>query len=130
MTKIIDPTKINKTHLHNKVTHKDLRKDLRKNSTNPEQRLWQKIRSNQLGFKFRRQHGIGRYIVDFYCADLNLIIEIDGDSHFTTDAMEYDFERNEFMEGLGIKVLRFTNDQINQSLDEVLSEIAKSLTPP
>jgi very-short-patch-repair endonuclease len=129
MTKTIDPSKTNKTHLHNAVTHKELRKNLRKNSTNPEQKLWQKIRNQQLGIKFRRQQGIGRYIVDFYCAELNLVIEVDGDSHFTDDAIEYDLERNEFMKGLGIRILRFTNDQINQSLDEVL-EILKISTPP
>jgi very-short-patch-repair endonuclease len=124
-----DPDKTNKTHLHNSVIHKDLRKSLRKNSTNPEQKLWQKIRNKQLGIKFRRQQGVGRYIVDFYSAELNLVIEIDGDNHFTNDAREYDFERDEYMKGLGIRILRFTNYQINQSLNDVLVEISKSITP-
>ncbi len=130
MNNTIDPTKTNKSHLHNTIAHKPLRQDLRKNSTSPEQKLWQKIRNKQLGVKFRRQHGIGRYIADFYSAELNLVIEIDGDSHFEQNAEEYDLERNNFMNGLGIRVLRFTNDQIHKSLDDVLAEIFKSLTPP
>ena len=128
MNKTIDPSKANKSHLHNTIAHKPLRQTLRKNSTSPEQKLWRKIRNKQLGVKFRRQHGIGRYIADFYCAELNLVIEIDGDSHFEQNAEEYDSERNNFMNGLGIRVLRFTNRDIFENLEGVLLEI-KSLTP-
>ena len=58
--------------------------------TEPEKRLWSILRNNQLGVKFRRQHGIGHYIVDFYCPELKLIIEVDGESHFSEDAQAYD----------------------------------------
>lgn len=61
------------------------RQILRTNATAPEQQLWQVLRNNQLGIKLRRQHGIGHYIADFYCPALKLVIEVDGDSHFTQD---------------------------------------------
>ena len=135
MNNTIDSTKANKSHLHNTIANKPLRQELRKNSTSPEQKLWQKIRNKQLGVKFRRQQGIGRYIADFYCAELNLVIEIDGDSHFEQNAEKYDLERNNFMNGLGIRVLRFTNREIVENLDGVLLvlkeiiEQSKNLTP-
>nr|WP_050568412.1 endonuclease domain-containing protein [Vibrio jasicida] len=89
----------------------------------PEEVLWQKIRRKQLGVKFRRQHGIGRYIVDFYCAELSLVIEIDGDSHFSTEGKEKDTKRDAFIETLGIKVLRFTNEEVMKQTESVLERI-------
>jgi very-short-patch-repair endonuclease len=89
----------------------------------PEEVLWQKIRRKQLGVKFRRQHGIGRYIVDFYCAELSLVIEIDGDSHFSTEGKEKDTKRDAFMETLGIKVLRFTNEEVMKQTESVLERL-------
>nr|WP_255940548.1 endonuclease domain-containing protein [Vibrio campbellii] len=89
----------------------------------PEEVLWQKIRRKQLGVKFRRQHGIGRYIVDFYCAELSLVIEIDGDSHFSTEGKEKDTKRDAFIEALGIKVLRFTNEEVMKQTESVLERI-------
>ncbi|MGR5233157.1 endonuclease domain-containing protein [Vibrio rotiferianus] len=103
----------------------------------PEKVLWQRIRRKQLGMKFRRQHGVGRYIVDFYCAELNLVIEIDGDSHFSTEGKEKDSMRDAFMEALGIEVLRFTNEEVMKQTESVLEQIIlfsseqqPSLTPP
>jgi len=89
----------------------------------PEEVLWQRIRRKQLGVKFRRQHGIGRYIVDFYCPELNLVIEIDGDSHFSTEGKEKDTIRVAFMEALGIEVLRFTNEEVMNQTESVLERI-------
>nr|WP_258071342.1 endonuclease domain-containing protein [Vibrio jasicida] len=89
----------------------------------PEEVLWHKIRRKQLGVKFRRQHGIGRYIVDFYCAELSLVIEIDGDSHFSTEGKEKDTKRDAFIEALGIKVLRFTNEEVMKQTESVLERI-------
>jgi very-short-patch-repair endonuclease len=103
---------------------KSRRQELRKNQTLPEQILWQSIRNKQLGVKFRRQHGIGRYIADFYCTECSLVIEVDGDSHYTKDGMDYDRERDLFMQALGITVLRFSNDDIFNNIDGVLMCIA------
>jgi very-short-patch-repair endonuclease len=100
------------------------RRQLRKNLTSPEQRLWTKIRKQQLGVRFRRQHGIGRYIADFYCADWALIVELDGDSHFTPQAAQYDAERDRFMRSLGLTVLRFSNRDVLQDIESVLERIS------
>jgi len=102
---------------------KPIRSRLRANMPKPEEVLWQRIRRKQLGVKFRRQHGIGRYIVDFYCPELNLVIEIDGDSHFSTEGKEKDTIRVAFMEALGIEVLRFTNEEVMNQTESVLERI-------
>ncbi|WP_104046994.1 endonuclease domain-containing protein [Vibrio jasicida] len=102
---------------------KKIRSQLRSNMPKPEEVLWHKIRRKQLGVKFRRQHGIGRYIVDFYCAELSLVIEIDGDSHFSTEGKEKDTKRDAFIEALGIKVLRFTNEEVMKQTESVLERI-------
>ncbi|MEF1169253.1 endonuclease domain-containing protein [Vibrio campbellii] len=102
---------------------KQIRSQLRTNMPKPEEILWQRIRRKQLGVKFRRQHGIGRYIVDFYCAELNLVIEIDGDSHFSDEGKEKDTIRDAFMETLGIKVLRFTNEEVMKQTESVLERL-------
>jgi len=84
--------------------------------------LWLKISKKQLnGFRFRRQHSIGRYIADFYCHDLRLIVELDGNIHYETK--EYDTDRDEFLKACGYTVLRFQNDEILNSLDDVLDRI-------
>ena len=102
---------------------KQIRSQLRTNMPKPEEILWQRIRRKQLGVKFRRQHGIGRYIVDFYCPELNLVIEIDGDSHFSDEGKEKDTIRDSFMETLGIKVLRFTNEEVMKQTESVLERL-------
>ncbi|WP_082040310.1 endonuclease domain-containing protein [Vibrio hyugaensis] len=116
---------------------KKIRSQLRSNMPKPEEVLWQRIRRKQLGVKFRRQHGIGRYIVDFYCAELSLVIEIDGDSHFSTEGKEKDTKRDAFIEALGVKVLRFTNEEVMKQTESVLERIIQfsseqqpPLTPP
>ncbi|CAH1532525.1 Endonuclease domain-containing protein [Vibrio rotiferianus] len=102
---------------------KPIRSRLRVNMPKPEKVLWQRIRRKQLGVKFRRQHGIGRYIVDFYCTELNLVIEIDGDSHFSTEGKEKDAMRDAFLEALGIEVLRFTNEEVMNQTESVLERL-------
>ena len=102
---------------------KQIRSQLRTNMPKPEEVLWQRIRRKQLGVKFRRQHGIGRYIVDFYCTELNLVIEIDGNSHFSDEGKEKDAMRDAFLEALGIKVLRFTNEEVMKQTESVLEKL-------
>jgi len=92
--------------------------------TPAEKILWFKLNKKKLnGFRFRRQHSIGRYIADFYCHDIKLIIEIDGNIH--DKRKEYDKNRDEFLEAGGYTVLRFQNDEICNSLDDVLKKIKK-----
>ena len=115
--------------LFNQIKYKDRRSQLRKTQTITEQIFWQKVRNKQLGVKFRRQHGIGEYIVDFYCAECSLIVEIDGDSHFTRDAREYDRERNALLQSRGFRVVRFTTRQVMEELESVLAMVNQICKP-
>jgi very-short-patch-repair endonuclease len=114
-------------NIFNKTEYKQRRQALRRNLTEPEKRLWQVLRNKQMGEKFRRQHGIGHYIVDFYCPALKLVIEVDGDSHFTEDAQRYDRERNKFMSSLGMTTLRFKNDEVMSNLEGVCQSIQQQI---
>jgi very-short-patch-repair endonuclease len=109
--------------LHNIQKLLPFRKKLRNNTTPQEVLLWAQLKNSQLGFKFRRQHSIGRYIVDFYCPIKKLVIEIDGSQHFTIDNQEYDQNRTESFAFLGIKIIRFTNTDINTNMKGVLMKI-------
>lgn len=110
--------------LQNIPALKQTRKVLRKNQTKPEEIFWNKVRNKQfLWWKFRRQHSIWRYIMDFYCKELNLCIEIDGDNHFENEQKEYDEIRTEFLKTAWIKVCRFTNKEIMENSDWVLATL-------
>ncbi len=104
-----------------------LAQTMRKEMTDAEKVLWSKLSKKQLnGYKFRKQHPIGRYIADFYCHDFKLIIEIDGDIH--NKRKEYDKNRDVFLKAGGYTVLIFNNDDIGNSLDNVLEKIRKCIT--
>jgi very-short-patch-repair endonuclease len=103
-------------------------KELRKNMTAAERKLWhQYLRI----FEFRvfRQRPIDYFIVDFYCPALKLVIEIDGDSHYTKQSQYYDQERSQRLEGYGLKVIRFTNQQVLENFESVCGDI-RGLIPP
>ena len=105
-----------------------LRKKLRSNLTPAEATLWKYISRKQLdGFKFRRQHSVGIYILDFYCAPAKLAIELDGAHHFTSEGAEYDHARDEYLIGLGVKVLRFENKEVFENLEGALEVIKQAL---
>ena len=87
--------------------------------------MWQHLRDRNLSYKFRRQHPIDRFIVDFYCAKAKLCIEIDGGSHFETEQEEYDKVRTEFLESLGYQVIRFTNNDVRYNIHAVVDEILR-----
>jgi len=110
--------------LHNRKYLKLKRRELRNNQTFAERHLWRHLRKRQLeGRRFLRQHSIGNYIVDFYCASEKLIVELDGESHFTKEAQQYDAERTEYLTGLGFKIIRFDNLEVYYSTDYVLKKI-------
>jgi len=92
-----------------------------------ERKLWFEFLSGHAE-KFTRQKPLGRYVADFYCARQRLVIELDGDSHFTDEAERYDERRTENLAGLGITVLRFTNQDVMQQFDAVCARIAQALT--
>ena len=106
---------------------------LRKNSTLAENILWKKLRDRKLfHVKFRRQHPIDKFIVDFYCHEIKLVIEIDGEIHETDEAKEYDSSRQSHLEDLGLTVIRFSNHEVIFEMDSVLcriSGIISELTP-
>ena len=98
-------------------------RELRKEMTSAEKVLWSRLRGKQLSIKFRKQHPIGLYITDFYARDVGLIIEVNGDTHFTPEAKSYDTVRTDYLSQLGLIVLRFTNLEILQQLDGVMAQI-------
>lgn len=109
--------------IHNIKSQKQTRKNLRNNMTKAEIILWSKLKGKQLGYKFRRQHGIGNYVVDFYCPKLKLIIEIDGDVHAYNSQIIKDKERQNYLESLGLKVLRYANNDIKNNISGVLDDL-------
>lgn len=112
--------------IYNKAEQKGLRRSLRSNLTDAERILWAKLRGkNVFGFKFRRQFGIDDYIVDFYCSELKLAIEVDGDTHFIGNAPESDAIRQKQIESYGIRFLRVTNNDVYKNLDGVLITLGK-----
>ncbi len=99
---------------------------LRNRMTYSESLLWEKLKSKQLlGLRFRRQHPIDIFIVDFYCHQIKLAIEIDGEIHL--DQVEYDDGREADMEKFNIKIIRFTNDEVNNNIEEVIQKIESAI---
>jgi len=114
--------------IYNKKILKERRKDLRKNLTLSEKILWNCLRGRQIKRqKFFRQYSIGPYIADFYCPEARLVIELDGETHFSKVQEIYDIERTKYLNGNNIKVLRFWNDEIINNIDKVISTLAKAL---
>ena len=101
--------------------------ELRKNLTLAEARLWQQLKNKNMGVKFRRQHPIAGYIADFYCHKARLIIEVDGYIHSLNENNDYDLKRKYDLKEMGYRVMRFTNQQVLNSMDEVLRTIKSSL---
>jgi len=114
---------------NNLPNYRKFRKELRDKATVHEVILWSRLRRNQLGYKFRRQHSIGKYIVDFYCPERKLIIEIDGGQHNEEDARRYDENRTKYFECLGMKVSRFWDNEVNNNISGVIQEIVNHLEP-
>ena len=103
---------------------------MRLSMTEAEFRLWLQIRNRQLGdMKFRRQVAIGPYIADFFCAETQLIIEIDGSQHFETDGQKADQKRTNWLEANGIRILRFDNHEVLTNIEGVCARIAEAARP-
>ena len=99
---------------------------LRKNLTKPEKILWNELKNRKLlGLKFRRQHPLHFYIADFYCHKQRLVIEVDGGVHLLEQHKENDENRTAELERYGVRVIRFTNDQVINSTDEVKQAIIR-----
>ncbi len=105
----------------------DKAKEMRKNPTPAERKLWKFLKTFPL--KMWRQKPIDNFIVDFYCPKLKLAIEVDGDSHFTPEGVAYDAERTKVLEGYGLQVIRFTNHQVLRDFEGVCQEIVGFIPP-
>ena len=117
------------SYVFNLRWQKQKRQYLRNNATDAERILWSRLKGRQLlGYKFRRQHGIGVFIMDFYCPERKLAIEIDGSTHWTEGEKEYDRRRQEYIELYGIRFLRFSNFDVYKNIEGVLTVIAEAVT--
>lgn len=102
----------------------DKARDLRRNATAAEELLWKRLRNKQLdNYKFRRQHPVSLYIADFYCHQLKLVIELDGDYHLSSHQRKKDIERTANLISNGLHVLRFTNHEVESHIDRVVQVI-------
>ena len=116
--------------IRNNPKLKQRRRDLRRDHTDAEKILWQKLRNRQLyGMKFFRQYSVGPYALDFHCPKSKLAIELDGGQHAEEDRREYDEHRSEYLKAHGIEVMRFWNNEVMRNMDGVLSRIEERLTP-
>ena len=107
---------------------KPLARNLRTNMTDAEQLIWSKIRRKQIGgVQFYRQKNIGHYIVDFYCPKGKLIVEIDGGQHYENEGIKKDQERDRYLQGLGLTVLRFSDLDVLKNIDGVVERIQEYL---
>ena len=104
------------------------RRALREHATDAERLLWRLLRTRQFfGLKFRRQHSIGPYIVDFYCAVHRLAVELDGGQHFTVEGLAYDRRRTAYLAARGIRVLRFTNSELFENTEGVMGMLLRGV---
>ena len=120
-------------HLHKGARQNLFRfaKENKKALTSPENLLWQKLRNRkQDGHKFRRQHPVADFVADFYCHEARLIIEVDGGYHHQTEQEDYDNGRTYQLEGHGLSVFRFSNDEVEKNISKVLKIIKEHLIAP
>ena len=109
-------------------TLRDRSRGMRKKISPAERKLWSHLRGDRFySLRFRRQHPIGIYIADFFCPRFNLVIEVDGNSHFEPEAMQWDRDRTDYLASLELKELRFTNADVFSNIDGVLSEVERRL---
>ena len=106
---------------------RDLARKNRNNPTEAETLLWNYLKNNGLGVTFKRQHIIGDYITDFVCMDSKLIVELDGGYHQLPQQQTNDAERTKWLENKGYKIIRFTNEELFENIDEVLEKIKEKL---
>src|SRR5215467_10075052 len=113
---------------YNAKNRKPLRKKLRNSTTSAEAILWTYLQRRQLeGKKFRRQESLGRYVVDFYCPECRLIVELDGAPHFEPDSDIYENQRTAYLERLGLTVIRFENQAIHDDIELVLETVREAV---
>ena len=109
----------------------DRERQLRRASTDAERALWRLLRSRQLeGYKFRRQHAVGSYILDFYCPESRLAVEVDGSQHFTADGLADDAARAAYLRSAGIEVMRLPNSDVLTNAEGTIEALLARLEEP
>lgn len=111
------------TQIYNRKWGETRRRALRERSTETEEMMWQRVRNRQLGYKIRRQFGVGYYILDFYIPALKLGIEIDGEIHLHPEQVLYDQRREKAINQLGIRLLHFTRISVLKNIDHVITHL-------
>lgn len=115
--------------IYNDQKLKSLRRDLRNNQTEAEEKVWSRIRAKQVrGLRFHRQYSVGLYILDFYCPKLRLAIEIDGGQHSDSQTTSYDEKRTSYLREHNIKVLRYWNHEVLTQIEDVVADITNTCT--
>ncbi len=108
-----------------------MRRELRRNTTEAEKLFWSKVARRQFyNLKFRKQHGIGNYIVDFYCPEKKFIIEIDGDTHADKEVIKEDEVRSKYLVSLGYKIIRYNNSDIMNNIEGVFEDLRLKMELP
>jgi very-short-patch-repair endonuclease len=121
-------TALDMKRLHNPKFLEAYRRELRRNLTPAEASLWSHLKNSKLdGKKFRRQHGIGAYIADFYCPECRVIVELDGAVHNDVLRVDFDAKRSRFLMNKGIKIVRFENKEVFEDIESVLERIRAAL---
>jgi len=116
------------TQIFNKHSQLDKRRILRQRQTKTEEIMWNNLRNRKfLGYKFKRQYSVSCFVLDFYCSELKLAIEVDGKYHDNEEIKKYDRDRQEYIESLGIKVIRIKNEEIISDLKNVLRSIEEQI---
>ena len=100
---------------------------LRRDMTASEKIIWDRVCKNQLGVRIRRQHPVWKFIADFYCHEVKLVIEIDGGIHLRSENKEYDISRDIILKEFQIEILRFTNDEVVNEPDLVIEKIKRTI---
>lgn len=119
------------TRIYNKTIFRERRRELRHNQTDAEKALWKHLRNKSFRrLKFFRQYSVGAYIIDFYCPEYKIAVELDGGQHAEEENKEYDRARTANLASLGIKIIRFWNNDVLRNIEGVLEEITGRLTPP
>ncbi len=123
------------TKHYNRKTEEVKRKKLRQNSTYTEKIVWMNLRNRRmLGYKFKRQYSVDKYIIDFYCPELKFAIEVDGISHHSVVKQIYDKERQKYLESYGIRFIRITDEELvgntNKAFDRIENAMKELSKPP
>lgn len=115
------------TKHYNKKSEQEKRRQLRKNATYCEKIVWLHLRKRQLGYRFLRQYSVDHFVIDFYCPELKLAVELDGDVHNLPEQKEYDIARQRYLEKFGIKFIRITNEEFLGNPNKAFKKIEQAI---